>query len=59
MNDMDYYTDFKEYGWQCNLVKPFSGYYRGTVIGKEDYRYAVQFSSGAVGLFYADEIYFD
>lgn len=56
---MCYYTHFKEYGWQCELVKPYRGYHRGTIIGKNDGRFVVEFSSGMTEEFYADEIYFD
>lgn len=57
--DMCYFTHFKEYGWQCELVRPYRGYHRGTIIGKNDGRFVVEFSSGMTEEFYADEIYFD
>lgn len=56
---MDYNTNFREYGWQCELIRPWRGYHRGTIIGREDLKFAVEFSSGKVEWFYADEIYFE
>ena len=56
---MYYNTEFREYGWQCELIHPYRGHHRGTIIGQEGQQFAVQFSSGLVKLFYADEIYFE
>lgn len=56
---MCYDTHFKECGWQCELVSPWKGYHRGTIIGKNGNRYVVEFSSGLTEEFDADEIYFD
>ena len=35
------------YGRQCELLTPWRGYHRGTIVGMNGYRYVVQFSSGA------------
>lgn len=51
--------DFPEYGRQCNLVKPWRGYERATIIGKNGYRFIIQLSSGYEMEVYPDEIYFD
>ena len=29
-----YETDFPEYGQQCELVTPWRGYHRGTIVGR-------------------------
>lgn len=51
--------DFPEYGRQCELKEPWRGYHRGTIVGRNGYRFIVEFSSGARIEFYDDEIYFD
>lgn len=51
--------DFPDYGRQCELVEPYRGYYRGTIIGRNGYRFIVQFSSGATTEVYPDEFNFD
>lgn len=43
MND----TDFPEYGRQCELITPWHGYHRGTIIAQTARGFIVQFSSGA------------
>ena len=53
-----YDTSFPEYGLQCELVEPWRGYHRGTIVGRNAYRFVVQFSSGAEIEVYDDEIYF-
>ena len=42
-----YETDFPEYGQQCELVTPWRGYHRGTIVGRTAKGFIVQFSSGA------------
>lgn len=54
-----YSIDFPEYGKQCELVNPYRGYHRGTIVGKYNGRFVVQFSSGMEEYFDADEISFD
>lgn len=53
------YTDFPEYGKQCDLVTPWRGYRRGTVVGRNGYRFIIELSSGARIELYDDEIEFD
>lgn len=55
MND----TDFPEYGMQCQLKRPWRGYHRGTIVGRNGYYFIVEFSSGAQIDLYEDEIVFD
>ena len=43
MND----TDFPEYGRQCELLTPWRGYHRGTIVGLNGYRFIIEVSSGA------------
>ena len=52
MND----TDFSEYGRQCELLTPWRGYHRGTVVGLNGYRFIIEVSSGARIELYEDEI---
>ena len=40
-------TDFPEYGRQCELKEPWRGYRRGTIVGRNGYRYIIELSSGA------------
>ena len=54
-----YETDFPEYGQQCELVTPWRGYHRGTIVGRTAKGFIVQFSSGAEIEVYDDEIEFD
>ena len=54
-----YETDFPEYGRQCELIKPWRGYHRGTIVGRTPRGFVVQFSSGAEIDVYEDEIVFD
>ncbi len=54
-----YETDFPEYGQQCELVTPWCGYHRGTIVGRTVKGFIVQFSSGAEIEVYDDEIEFD
>lgn len=49
----------ENYGRQCELLTPWRGYHRGTIVGMNCYRYVVQFSSGAEIEVYEDEIEFD
>lgn len=55
MND----TDFPEYGRQCELLTPWRGYHRGTIVGLNGYRFIIEVSSGARIELYEDEIDFD
>ena len=57
-SDMDD-TDFPEYGRQCELKELWRGYHRGTIVGRNGYRFIVEFSSGARIELYDDEIEFD
>lgn len=52
-------TDFPEYGRQCELITPWRGYHRGTIIARTTRGFVVQFSSGAEIEVYEDEIEFD
>ena len=52
-------TDFSEYGRQCELLTHWRGYHRGTIVGRNGYRFIVEFSSGARIELYDDEIEFD
>lgn len=54
-----YETDFPEYGQQCELVTPWRGYHRGTIVGRTAKGFIVQFSSRAEIEVYDDEIEFD
>lgn len=49
----------ENYGRQCELLTPWRGYTRGTIVGMNGYRYVVQLSSGAEIEVYDDEIEFD
>lgn len=40
MYDTD--TDFPEYGRQCDLKKPWRGYRRGTIVGRNGYRLVIR-----------------
>lgn len=51
--------DCPYYGRQVELVKPWRGYHRGTIIGYENGKFIIQFSSGAAIDFYEDEFEFD
>lgn len=59
LTDMWDDTDFPEYGQQCELIAPWHGYHRGTIIAKTAKGFTVQFSSGAEIDVYEDEIKFD
>lgn len=52
MND----TDFPEYGRQCELITPWRGYHRSTIIARTTRGFVVQFNSGAEVEVYEDEI---
>lgn len=54
-----YDTDFPEFGRQCELKKAWRGYHRATIVGRNGYRFIIQFSSGAEIEVYPDEIEFD
>jgi len=51
--------DFPEYGRQCELLTPWRGYHRGTIVARTVKGYIVQLSSGAEIEVYDDEIEFD
>lgn len=52
-------TDFLEYGRQCELITPWKGYHRGTIVAQTIRGFIIQFSSGAEIEVYPDEIEFD
>ena len=52
-------TNFPEYGKQVELKEPWRGYHRGTIIGRNGYRFVIQSSSGATIDLYDDEFEFD
>lgn len=52
-------TDFPEYGRQVNLNEAWRGYTRGTIIGRNGYRFVIQLSSGATIDLYEDEFEYD
>lgn len=60
-NDRTYqdYTDFPEYGMQCELNEPWRGYRRGTIVAQIPKGFVVQLSSGAEIDVYPDEIEID
>ena len=53
------YTDFPEYGRQCDLIKPWRGYRRATIVAHTSRGFIVQVSSGAEIDVYPDEIEID
>lgn len=55
---MDKY-DFPEYGRECELINPWRGYHRGTIVALSEHGFVVQFSSGAKIDVYKDEIILD
>lgn len=52
-------TDFPEYGRQCELKEPWRDYRRGTIVGRNGYRFIIELSSGARIELYDDELEFD
>lgn len=52
------YTDFPEYGRECELVKPWRGYCHGIVVALTDTGFIVRLTSGAEIEVYGDEIKF-
>lgn len=59
MEQTDEYTDFPEYGRQCELLTPWRGYHRETIIACTQRGFIIQFSSGVEIEVYPDEIEFD
>lgn len=59
MNYEDEYVNYPEHGKQCELLIPWRGYHRGTIIKQTEKGFIVQFSSGAEIEVYPDEIEFD
>lgn len=55
-SEQGHYTDFPEYGKQCDLIKPWRGYRRGTIVAQTPKGFVVQLSSGAEIDVYPDEI---
>lgn len=51
--------NFPEYGRQVEIPHKWKGFHRGTIVGRNGYRFTVEFSSGARVDFYEDEIEFD
>lgn len=58
-SEQGHYTDYPEYGKQCDLITPWRGYRRGTVVGHNGYRFIIELTSGARIELYDDEIEFD
>ncbi len=58
-NETQQDTDFSEYGRQCELLTPWRGYDRGTIVAQTQRGFIIQFSSGAEIEVYEDEIEFD
>lgn len=54
----EYDTDFPECGHQVDLVNPWRGYSRGTIVGRSGCRFVVELSSGAQIHVYDDEVTF-
>ena len=50
------YTDFPEYGRECELIKPWRGYHHGIVLALTDTGFIVRLTSGAEIEVYGDEI---
>lgn len=58
-SEQGHYTDFPEYGKQCDLIEPWRGYRRGTIVAQAPKGFVVQLSSGAEIDVYPDEIEID
>lgn len=58
-SEQGHYTDFPEDGKQCDLIKPWRGYRRGTIVAQTPKGFVVQLSSGAEIDVYPDEIEID
>lgn len=58
-SEQGHYTDFPEYGKQCDIITPWCGYRRGSVVGRNGYRFIIELTSGARIELYDDEIEFD
>lgn len=58
-SEQGHYTDFPEYGKQCDLIKPWRGYRRGTIVTQTPKGFVIQLSSGAEIDVYPDEIEID
>lgn len=58
-SEQGHYTDFPEYGKQCDIITPWRGYRRGTVVGRNGYRFIIELTSGARIELYDDEIEID
>lgn len=50
------YTDFPEYGRECELIRPWRGYRHGTVVALTDTGFIVRLTSGAEIEVHGDEI---
>lgn len=50
------YTDFPEYGRECEQVKPWRGYHHGVVVALTDTGFIVRLTSGAKIEVYGDGI---
>lgn len=46
-SEQGHYTDFPEYGKQCDFIEPWRGYRRGTIVAQTPKGFVVQLSSGA------------
>lgn len=50
------YTDFPEYGRECELIRPWRGYRHGIVVALTDTGFIVRLTSGAEIEVHGDEI---
>ena len=58
-SEQGHYTDFPEYGKQCDLIEPWRGYRRGIIVAQTPKGFVIQLSSGAEIDVYPDEIELD
>lgn len=58
-SEQGHYTDFPEYGKQCDLIKLWRGYRRGTIVAQTTKGFVIQLSSGAEIDVYPHEIEID
>ncbi len=58
-SEQGHYTDFPEYGKQCDLIEPWRGYRHGTIVAQTPKGFVVLLSSGAEIDVYPDEIAID
>ena len=58
-SEQGHYTDFPEYGKQCDLIEPWRGYRRGIIVAQTPKGFVIQLSAGAEIDVYPDEIEID